>query len=126
MFQDLETPLTVVACDVITGEEILFDAGPVADAVRASISIIGVFEPAKVGDHFLVDGGTVNPVPTSILIDKHADIIVASSVIPGLPERMHRKEQLKTGKAPNVVSIVLGAIEIMESKSFARVRMRLM
>lgn len=115
-FQDLEIPLTVVTCDVITGEEVLFDSGPVADAVRASISIIGVFEPMHLDDHFLVDGGTVNPVPTSILKDKQADIVVASSVIPGLPERMHRKEQLKTGKAPNVVSIILGAIEIMESE----------
>lgn len=115
-FEDLEIPMTVVTCDVISGEEVQFSSGPVADAVRASMSIIGVFEPMHIGDHFLVDGGTVNPVPTSVLKDKKADIVVASSVIPGLPERMHRKEQLKTGKAPNVVSIVLGAIEIMESE----------
>lgn len=115
-FEDLEIPLTVVTCDVISGEEVQFSSGPVAEAVRASMSIIGVFEPMHIGDHFLVDGGTVNPVPTSVLKDKNADIVVASSVIPGLPERMHRKEQLKTGKAPNVVSIVLGAIEIMESE----------
>lgn len=115
-FEELEIPLTVVTCDVITGEEVQFTTGPVADAVRASMSIIGVFEPAHIGDHFLVDGGTVNPVPTSVLKDRQADIVVASSVIPGLPERMHRKEQLKTGKAPNVVSIILGAIEIMESE----------
>lgn len=115
-FEELEIPLNIVACDVISGEEVLFQSGPVADAVRASMSIIGVFEPAHLGDHFLVDGGTVNPVPTSVLKDQNADILVASSVIPGLPERMHRKEQLKTGKAPNVMSIVLGAIEIMESE----------
>jgi len=115
-FEDLDIPLTVVTCDVISGEEVQFTTGPVADAVRASMSIIGVFEPAHIGDHFLVDGGTVNPVPTSVLKDKQANIVVASSVIPGLPERMHRKEQLKTGKAPNVVSIILGAIEIMESE----------
>lgn len=115
-FEELETPLSVVTCDVITGQEVTFDSGPVAEAVRASISIIGVFEPAHLRDHFLVDGGTVNPVPTSILKDKNADIVVASNVIPGLPERMHRQQQLKTGKAPNVVSIILGAIEIMESE----------
>lgn len=115
-FQDLEIPLSIVACDVITGEEVVFDAGPVADAVRASMSMIGIFEPPKIGDHFLVDGGTVNPVPTSVLKDKQADIIVASNVIPGLPERMHRKEQLKTGKAPGVLSIIMGALEIMESE----------
>ena len=115
-FEDLEIPLTVVTCDVITGEEVQFDHGPLADAVRASISMIGIFEPPKIGDHFLIDGGTVNPVPTSILKDKHADVIVASNVIPGLSERMHRKEQLKTGKAPGVISIIMGALEIMESE----------
>jgi NTE family protein len=115
-FEDLEIPLSIVTCDVITGEEVLFDCGPIAEAVRASISLIGVFEPAHVRNHYLVDGGTVNPVPTSVLKNKNADIVVASNVIPGLAERMHRQEQLKTGKAPNVVSIVLGAIEIMESE----------
>lgn len=115
-FEDLEIPLTVVACDVITGEEVHFDRGPIADAVRASISLIGIFEPQKIGDRFLIDGGTVNPVPASILKDKQADIIAASNVIPGLSERMHRKEQKKTGRAPNVLAIVLGALEIMESE----------
>lgn len=115
-FEDLDIPLTVVACDVITGEQVQFDRGPLAEAVRASISMIGVFEPQKIGDHFLIDGGTVNPVPTSILQDKKADIIAASNVIPGLSERMHRKEQKKTGRAPNVLAIALGALEIMESE----------
>ena len=115
-FEDLDTPLTVVTCDAITGEEVQFDKGPIADAVRASISMIGIFEPPKIGDHFLIDGGTVNPIPTSVLKEKQVDIIVASSVIPGLSERMHRKEQLKTGKAPHVFSIVMGALEIMESE----------
>lgn len=115
-FEDLDIPLTVVTCDVITGEEVQFSSGPIAEAVRASISMIGIFEPPKIGDHFLVDGGTVNPVPTSVLQAKNANIIVASSVIPGLSERMHRKEQLKTGKAPNVFAILTGALEIMESE----------
>ena len=115
-FEELEIPLTIVTCDVITGEEVQFSSGPIADAVRASMSMIGIFEPPKIGDHFLIDGGTVNPVPASVLKDKAADVIVASSVIPGLSERMHRKEQLKTGKAPNVFAIVTGALEIMESE----------
>lgn len=115
-FEDLETPLAIVACDVLTGEEVVFDTGPVAEAVRASIGMIGVFEPMHIGEHFLVDGGTVNPVPTSVLAAKQADIILASNVIPGLPERMHRRVLRQQGRPPNVISIVLGAIEIMESE----------
>lgn len=122
-FEELDTPLSIVACDVISGEEVVFESGRVADAVRASISLIGVFEPAHIGDHFLVDGGVVNPVPTSVLNDKQMNVVVASNVIPGLPERMNRKEQLKRGKPPNVISIVLGAQEIMESE-IIKTRMR--
>lgn len=115
-FEDLETPLNIVAADVISGEEVVFDRGAVAPAVRSSVSIIGVFEPAHVGDRFLVDGGAVNPVPTSVLADKGMNIIAASSVIPSLRDRIQRKQQQQSGRAPNVVTILMGAMEIMESE----------
>jgi NTE family protein len=115
-FEDLATPLNIVAADVVTGEEVVFDHGPLAEAIRASISIIGVFEPAHYDGRYLVDGGAVNPVPTSVLESKGLDVVVASSVIPSLRERVHRKQQLQSGRAPNVFNIVMGAMEIMESE----------
>ncbi len=115
-FKDLETPLSIVAADVITGEEVIFDKGPIAEAVRASISIIGVFEPAHWEGRYLVDGGAVNPVPTSVLANKGMNIVAASSVIPSLRDRIHRKQQLQSGRAPHLFNIVMGAMEIMESE----------
>jgi NTE family protein len=115
-FEQLEIPLRIVAADVITGQEVVFDSGPVAEAVRASMSIIGIFEPARINGQFLVDGGTVDPVPTSVLADNKMDFVLASNVIPGLQARQHRIAQQKQGKPPNVISIVLGAMEIMESE----------
>lgn len=115
-FADLEMPVHIVATDAISGEEVVFNTGPVADAVRASISVIGVFEPARIGHRFLIDGGAVNPVPTSVLQDKGCNIIIASSVIPNLQDRLHRKQARAAGKPPNVFGIVLGALEIMESE----------
>ncbi len=115
-FEDLDTPLAIVATDVITGEEIVFDSGPVAEAIRASMAIIGVFEPAHVGNRYLVDGGATNPVPTNILSDKGVNIIVGSSVIPSLRDRIHRQQQLKSGKSPNILSMYFGYMEIMESE----------
>ena len=115
-FDDLQIPLYIIAADVISGEEIVFDRGPVADAVRASMSVIGIFEPACVASRFLIDGGAVNPVPTQLLADKGMNIILASNVIPSLEDRLHRREQKREGRPPNAIGILMGAMEIMESE----------
>ncbi len=112
--EDLEIPLKVVAADLVTGEEVIFTEGPLADAVRASTSIMGIFQPAYVDGRYLIDGGAVNPVPASTLEDD-VNIIIASSVIVNLTERAHRKEMLQSGRLPNVLNIVLGVQEIMEA-----------
>ena len=115
-FEELSIPLLIVATDLISGEEIVFEHGPVAEAVRASMSVIGVFEPARVAGRYLIDGGSVNPVPTQLLADRGMSIILASNVIPGLEDRLHRRELKREGKLPNVIGIVTGAMEIMESE----------
>jgi NTE family protein len=115
-FDDLNIPLFIVATDLVSGEEIVFDRGPVAEAARASMSVIGVFEPAAVAGRFLIDGGSVNPVPTQLLADKGMSIIIASNVIPSLEDRIHRRELKREGKMPNVIGILMGAMEIMESE----------
>jgi len=80
-FSDLEIPFYVVATDLSTGEEIVFDSGPVSDAVRASISIPGVADPWHYQDRYLVDGAVVNPMPASVLHNRGAKIIIGSSVV---------------------------------------------
>ncbi len=80
-FKDLEIPLHVVATDLATGEEVVFSEGPIADAVRASISIPGVANPWEYDNRFLVDGAVVNPMPASVLHDRGAKIIIGSSVV---------------------------------------------
>ena len=114
-FDDLAIPLYIVATDLISGEEVVFDHGSVAEAVRASMSVIGVLEPARLSGRYLIDGGSVNPVPTQLLADKGVSIILASNVIPSLADRLHRRELRREGKLPNVMGIMMGAMEIMES-----------
>ncbi|MGB8645702.1 MAG: patatin-like phospholipase family protein [Anaerolineae bacterium] len=115
-FEDLETPLSIIAVDVFTSEEVIFESGPVAEAMRASASLLPLLEPAHIGEHYLVDGGAANPFPTNILADKGMNVILGSSTIPSLLARIHRKEQLKRGRSPDVVGIMLGQVEIMESE----------
>jgi len=66
-----------VATDLTTGREIWLETGPIDKAVRASISIPGIFSPFRMNDAWLVDGGVVNPVPVSLCRALGADIIIA-------------------------------------------------
>ncbi|MGA7713851.1 MAG: patatin-like phospholipase family protein [Rhizomicrobium sp.] len=66
-----------VATDLTTGREIWLETGPIDKAVRASISIPGVFSPYRMNDAWFLDGGLVNPVPVSLCRALGADIIIA-------------------------------------------------
>ncbi len=75
--EDLSIPFAAVAVDLVTGDEVLIREGRVIDAVRASISIPGIFMPYVVGSQILVDGAIRNPVPVSALSELGADVRVA-------------------------------------------------
>ena len=78
--EQLALPVRVVATDLMTGEKVVFHKGPIADAVRASISIPGIFVPEKLDGRLLVDGGVVDRVPVSVVKEMGADIIIAIDV----------------------------------------------
>ncbi len=77
-FSDLKIPFVCVACDIRTGEKIVFSDGELIPAVRASSCIPGIFEPVEYRHRILVDGGVVDNVPTDIAVSEGADMIVAS------------------------------------------------
>jgi NTE family protein len=66
-----------VAADVMTGNEVVISDGDLVSAIRASISVPGIFTPARRNGCFLVDGGLVNPVPVSVCRDMGADLVIA-------------------------------------------------
>jgi NTE family protein len=63
--EDLPTPLHVIACDVLTGQEVRLSSGRLVDAVLASAAIPGVFPPVEWEGRMLIDGGVVNNTPIS-------------------------------------------------------------
>lgn len=75
--EDCDKPFAAIATDLETGREIWLREGPIDVAVRASISLPGIFSPARNGDRWLVDGGLVNPVPVSACRALGADIVIA-------------------------------------------------
>jgi NTE family protein len=78
--EDLQKPFAAVATDLQTGEEVILDRGPVADAVRASIALPGVFTPHPVDGRVLVDGALANPIPVSVARLLGAQFVIAVSI----------------------------------------------
>ncbi|MFC3882693.1 patatin-like phospholipase family protein [Bacillus songklensis] len=78
--EELNLPIAIVTTDLKTGEKVVFREGPVADAVRASISIPGIFVPEKINGRLLVDGGVVDRIPVSVVKEMGADFIIGVDV----------------------------------------------
>ncbi|EDY37539.1 phospholipase, patatin family [Cyanobium sp. PCC 7001] len=75
--EDAAIPFCCVATDLIRGKEVQLRSGCMVDAVRASISVPGIFTPFCDGDRFLGDGGIVNPVPVDVARDLGAELVIA-------------------------------------------------
>ena len=78
--EELNIPCTLVASDMQSTEEVVFRSGSLFEAVRASISIPLFFEPVQMGNHMLIDGGILNPLPLHIVTRNEGDILVAMDI----------------------------------------------
>ncbi|MFI5363149.1 MAG: patatin-like phospholipase family protein [Elusimicrobiota bacterium] len=88
-FSDLDIPFACVAADIETGEEVVLKSGRVAEAIRASCGLPLIFVPIHLNGRYLVDGGLVNPVPTRVLADLGADILIAVNLTMPAGDRPH-------------------------------------
>lgn len=82
-FEKLSTPFAAVACDLETGDEVVLKGtGDLAEAIRASCAIPGVFVPV-IDDkgRALIDGGVVSPMPTRAVRDMGADLVIAIDLL---------------------------------------------
>jgi len=80
-FEELPKPLAVVACDLESGEEVVFkEKGDLITAIRASCAIPGVFVPVEYQGRILIDGGVTSLVPTKAVRQLGAEIAIAVDV----------------------------------------------
>jgi len=79
-FADTRVPFATTALDLVSARRVIFAEGPLVDAVYASSAIPGLFEPLRVHDHVLVDGGWAEPVPVNTCHHLGAIHIVAVDV----------------------------------------------
>jgi NTE family protein len=133
-FSDLKIPFACVATDIVHGQQVVIRTGPVITAVRASISVPGIFTPVKVRGRYLVDGGLVNMVPVSTCREMGAEYVVGVNVIPDPAGMFHepesnreddddeqemsdreprpRKSKQPKSSAPNVVKVLIQSLYI--------------
>ena len=112
-FSDLLIPFACTATDIDTGEAVVLDRGSVIEAVRASISLPGIFTVVRRGGRYLVDGVLTNPVPVNLAQKMGADFVIAVNVIPGVLDHFHRSEESTKGaREPNIIHVLLQSIHI--------------
>ncbi len=105
--EHLQPKMAVVATDLCKGEKVVFSSGDISTAVRASISIPGIFVPEIVGDRQLVDGAVVDRVPVAELEEMGAEIIIAVDV-----SYFESKSHINS-----IFDVILQSMDIMEKVS---------
>jgi len=80
-FRDLERPFAALATDLESGAPYAITDGSLVDAVRASLSVPGLFTPVWLNDHLLIDGGVSDPLPIDVVRAMGADVVIAVDVL---------------------------------------------
>lgn len=120
-FNQLKIPLFITAFDIEKKQEVIFHRGDVAAAVRASISIPGIFVPAENNGRILVDGGIADLVPIQILKKNGADSTIAVNVdyIKEKEPSVGQKSILTRGKKkiPGIMYTLSKSLQVIEAEA---------
>ncbi len=76
-FDDMPVPFRCVATDLVSGQSHVFREGPLAVALRSTMSIPGAFSPVREGKAVYVDGGLLDNLPTDVVRQMGAEIVIA-------------------------------------------------
>ena len=103
-FDSLPIRFRAVATDIETGHMRVLESGNMASALRASISIPGLFEPVPIGDRLLVDGGLSRNLPVDVARQMGVDVVIAVNL--GTP--LLRRDQIGSvlGVSAQVINIL--------------------
>jgi NTE family protein len=87
-FASAKIPLSIVATDFRSGDQVVVSEGRLVDALRASMAIPYIWPPWPVGDRLLIDGSLANPMPVDVAIRGGADVILAIGFELSFPRRV--------------------------------------
>ena len=105
--EDAEIPLAMIATDIETGEKVILDKGPVAEAAMASTCIPGIFKPVEINGKMLVDGGIVENVPINTVKNMGADFVIGVD--------LNAKHSYK--KPDNIIDVLLNSFHFIMKHS---------
>lgn len=105
-FHQLKIPLHIVAADLNKGECVVLKSGLVSRAVRASISVPGVFVPYELNGRVLIDGAVLDPTPTDVAFAMGADVVVAVDL----------SQPVTDFPLNTMFDIIIKSIDIMENE----------
>ena len=122
-FEEMKIPLSLVAVDLISGQEVVLNSGSVVDAVRATVSLPGVFAPFRLGDYLLMDGGVLNNLPADVVRGMGANVVIAVDVstgVNGLSRLLEVEQQgLPLTQLPLIIETLRRTVGIMEGQIMA-------
>ena len=114
-FEELKMPFAAVAADLCSGERVVMRSGDLISAVRASMSIPGVFCPVEREGRVLVDGGLLDPLPVAACRDLGADVVIAVDINPPLAP-----SAAKPFSKINIFDVLLGTFRIFNREMTSR------
>lgn len=107
-FEQLNLPFAAVATDLITGEIVIMNEGPLAPAIRASCSVPGVFTPYRRNNRLLVDGVVTNNMPVRVAQDLGADYVICVDLLPVLDR--NGANIVANAEPRNVIEVAMTAL----------------
>jgi NTE family protein len=110
--EELHLPFVAVATDLVTGHEIWLQRGDLAEAVRASFSLPGLFPPIEIEKRWLADGALVDPLPVSACRALGADLVIAINLNTDILGKSRR------AAAPAPVALGFDPSSLLEARGF--------
>ena len=107
-FETLPRKFAVITCDLMTGERIVLDKGPVGPAVRASAAFPMILSPVDKDEHLFIDGCVVDNLPAGQVKEMGADYIIGVD--------LSTSTQLKD-KPNNVMEIAISVMNLMQARA---------
>ncbi|MBQ0786976.1 MAG: patatin-like phospholipase family protein [Oceanihabitans sp.] len=91
-FSKLPIPFFCVATNIENGEAVYLESGSLPQSILASGAFPSLFQPVRIDDKVLIDGGVVNNYPIDELKAKGVDIIIGVDV----QDDLETREQLQS------------------------------
>ena len=128
-FEELSIPLRIPACDLISGTEVIFEEGLLAPAIRASVSLPGIFTPFDYGGKTLVDGALIRPIPVHLFGEDEVDLVVPVRAVrtrgPALRDELHKRHQFRGlrhvlgGHTSNLFEVLWRSVSLISQDEFS-------